>query len=379
MSLQFLGQKSWHPASKANQKRIWVAEQQAKEREERERQKAKEVRKAAEALQAQEAAAAAGDVAAARCVASAQVNFLYAAPPGLPEAKEAADKKHQKEEDEAVREFRRRAERRGDSQRSKLERYVGRRAEETLTIKDQVERFPILKDAPVEGKYTETIKVNFNPLGLRLRNVRCIRCGEWGHQSGDRECKLRDQNPNDATRQRWEDPVTEINKLKSAKQDLVLRRGALPLEMQEAAVEEFEILQSDDGRGCRGCILSHIIYEREEEIDEKLKNSREMIAAGSEADSDASSHRHRFKKRSSKHKRKRNNKTSIRGPSDSEGELEGRKEHRNSYRRRDESLSPPRTSHHSSSRGARSPETQKRATRKSRLLLYRQSPSSVAR
>ncbi|KAG2999797.1 hypothetical protein PC118_g601 [Phytophthora cactorum] len=371
MSLQFLGQKSWHPASKANQKRIWVAEQQAKEREERERQKAKEVRKAAEALQAQQAAAAAGDVAAARCVASAQVNFLYAAPPGLPEAKEAADKKHQKEEDEAVREFRRRAERRGDSQRSKLERYVGRRAEETLTIKDQVERFPILKDAPVEGKYTETIKVNFNPLGLRLRNVRCIRCGEWGHQSGDRECKLRDQNPND--------PVTEINKLKSAKQDLVLRRGALPLEMQEAAVEEFEILQSDD-EDVEAAFLATLSTKEKKKLMKKLKKqSRDDSSSGSEADSDASSHRHRFKKRSSKHKRKRKHKHRSRGPSNSEGELEGRKEHRNSYRRRDESLSPPRTIHHSSSRGARSPETQKRATRKSRLLLYRQSPSSVAR
>ncbi|KAG6976362.1 hypothetical protein JG688_00001455 [Phytophthora aleatoria] len=290
MSLQFLGQKSWHPASKANQKRIWVAEQQAKEREERERQKAKEVRKAAEALQAQQAAAAAGDVAAARCVASAQVNFLYAAPPGLPEAKEAADKKHQKEEDEAVREFRRRAERRGDSQRSKLERYVGRRAEETLTIKDQVERFPILKDAPVEGKYTETIKVNFNPLGLRLRNVRCIRCGEWGHQSGDRECKLRDQNPNGEWR--WEDPVTEINKLKSAKQDLVLRRGALPLEMQEAAVEEFEILQSDD-EDVEAAFLATLSTKEKKKLMKKLKKqSRDDSSSGNSVASDAADKPH---------------------------------------------------------------------------------------
>ncbi|KAF1774130.1 CBF1-interacting co-repressor CIR, N-terminal domain [Phytophthora cactorum] len=290
MSLQFLGQKSWHPASKANQKRIWVAEQQAKEREERERQKAKEVRKAAEALQAQEAAAAAGDVAAARCVASAQVNFLYAAPPGLPEAKEAADKKHQKEEDEAVREFRRRAERRGDSQRSKLERYVGRRAEETLTIKDQVERFPILKDAPVEGKYTETIKVNFNPLGLRLRNVRCIRCGEWGHQSGDRECKLRDQNPNGEWR--WEDPVTEINKLKSAKQDLVLRRGALPLEMQEAAVEEFEILQSDD-EDVEAAFLATLSTKEKKKLMKKLKKqSRDDSSSGNSVASDSADKPH---------------------------------------------------------------------------------------
>ncbi|KAF4321678.1 hypothetical protein BBO99_00001130 [Phytophthora kernoviae] len=106
----------------------------------------------------------------------------------------------------------------------------------------------MLKDAPVEGSYTQSLRVSFNPVGVRLRNVRCIRCGQWGHQSGDRECGLKDQNPHDAARQMREDPVTEINKLKSAKQELVLRRAALPLEMQEVGTgEEFEILQSDDG------------------------------------------------------------------------------------------------------------------------------------
>ncbi|ETK80043.1 hypothetical protein, variant [Phytophthora nicotianae CJ01A1] len=358
MSLQFLGQKSWHPASKANQKRIWVAEQQAKEREEREQQRAKEVRKAAEALQAQQAAAASGDVAAARRVASAQVNFLYAAPPGLPETTKAEDQKQQKEEDEAVREFRRRAERRGDSQRSKLERYVGRRAEETLTIKDQVERFPILKDAPVEGKYTETIKVNFNPLGLRLRNVRCIRCGEWGHQSGDRECKLRDQNPNDATRQRWEDPVTEINKLKSAKQDLVFRRGALPLEMQETTAQGFEILQSDDDvEAAEDAFLATLSTKQKKKLMKKLKKqSRNDISSDSEVDSNASSHRHRSKKKSSKHKRKRKHTHRSRGRSD-DGK-EDKKERKGRSRRRNVSISPRRNSSRS--------DSQERATQRRR-------------
>lgn len=32
-------------------------------------------------------------------------------------------------------------------------------------------------------------------MGVQLRNVRCMRCGEWGHQSGDRECALKDFNP----------------------------------------------------------------------------------------------------------------------------------------------------------------------------------------
>ncbi|KAL3661293.1 hypothetical protein V7S43_013498 [Phytophthora oleae] len=361
MSLQFLGQKSWHPASKANQKRVWVAEQQAKEREQREREKAKEVRKAGDALQAQQAAAAAGDVAAARRAASQQVNFLYAAPPGLPEAKEAAEKTHQAQtqEDAAVREFRRKAERRGDSQRSKLERYVGRGAEETLTIKDQVERFPILKNAPVEGKYTETIRVNFNPVGLRLRNVRCIRCGEWGHQSGDRECKLRDQNPNDATRQRWEDPVTEINKLKSAKQELVLRRGALPLEMQETASGgEFEILQSDDEdvEAAENALLATLTTKQKKKLIKKLKKqARSVSSSESESASDGSSHRHRSlkRKKSSKHKHKRKHKHQSR--SRSKYEREDEKEERGISRRREVSLSPP-LGRYQSSRRSRSRE-----------------------
>ena len=171
-----------------------MAEQEAIKRREREQDKVKEVRKAVQAQRTQEAAT--------YPMAPEHVNFLYAAPPGLVQVTtDGAREKQQRtiEEDEAVREFRRKAARRGESQR-KLERDVGHRAQETLTIKDQVDRFPVLKGAPVEGKYTETIRVQFNPLGLRLRNVRCLRCSEWGHQSGDRECRLRNVNPNGALR-----------------------------------------------------------------------------------------------------------------------------------------------------------------------------------
>ncbi|KAH7474902.1 putative zinc finger CCHC domain-containing protein [Phytophthora ramorum] len=359
MSLKFLGQKSWHPANKANQKRIWVAEQTAREHEEREKDKAKEVRKARDALQAQQAAADAGDAAAARRVASQQVNFLYAAPPGLPEAKETKEYPHQTQlqEDEAVREFRRKADRCAEPQR-KLERYVGRRADETLTIRDQVERFPMLKDAPVQGKYTESIRVNFKPVGVQLRNVRCIRCGQWGHQSGDRECKLRDQNPNDATRQRWEDPVTEINKLKSAKQDLELRRAALPLEMQEGG-EEFEILQSDDDEA-EDAYLASLSAKQKRRLLKKLKKQSRVARSScdGDGDSESSSHRHRSKK---KKKHKRRHPHTHRSRSQSEDERGPRKEHKDIPQRRNASLSPRQSKH---SRRSRSRSQDRKAQRR---------------
>ena len=57
---------------------------------------------------------------------------------------------------------------------------------------EQEERFPCLKDAPTEGSYSKNVKLTHKPLGIEIRNVKCIRCGDWGHQSGDRECPLRD-------------------------------------------------------------------------------------------------------------------------------------------------------------------------------------------
>jgi CBF1 interacting corepressor len=270
--MKFLNLKGWHPSNARNQKRIWIAEQKAEQKAQAERDAAAEVRKHAETHSFQVLAAAKGDAESARRSEQMQVGFLYAPPPGL----EKVDEKvaHEMTEgafverfnaqdsgltsrwflDDAVREFRRKMEKRsataasGDDVRRPLERYVGRRPDEMLTIKEQVERFPFLKDAPVEGDYASNVKVNFKPMGRTLRNVKCMRCGEWGHQSGDRECALRDANPLDAARQAREDPMAMVAKLKKEGQ-LVLKQRALPLEMQQGTAagkgQEYEILLSD--------------------------------------------------------------------------------------------------------------------------------------
>jgi len=67
-----------------------------------------------------------------------------------------------------------------------------------------------LKNAPSMGRYTEGLEINHKPLGIEVRKVRCARCGEWGHTSGDRECKMKDVNPNDGLRQQLEDPINSM-------------------------------------------------------------------------------------------------------------------------------------------------------------------------
>lgn len=90
MSLKFLNLKGWHPSNKANQKRIWIAEQKAKAREQREAEAAREVRKNADTQRFQQLAAAGGDTEASRRLDAQQVGFLYAPPPGLQKAEAPA-------------------------------------------------------------------------------------------------------------------------------------------------------------------------------------------------------------------------------------------------------------------------------------------------
>ena len=93
--------------------------------------------------------------------------------------------------------------------RTKLEKEVGKLASSRAipTLSEQMERFPQLKHAPMavkrtaavsEGVVTDNIMcVQFKPMGGLLRNVRCFKCGIWGHSVGDRECKLTGWNPFD--------------------------------------------------------------------------------------------------------------------------------------------------------------------------------------
>ena len=49
------------------------------------------------------------------------------------------------------------------------------------------------------------------PFGIKLCNVKCLRCRNYGHQSGDHECPLKDAiMPNEENRLTKDDPLTII-------------------------------------------------------------------------------------------------------------------------------------------------------------------------
>lgn len=254
-ALKFLNLKSFHPTNKANQRRLFIAQEKEKERLKREAEARKEIEMEQElyesrllALQAlhskesqqsknsmmkrkaeltnaaettsQTADASLGEHKRKRKRArkkkgnvntenndinnndnesksmeelikadidAQQLRFMYNAPPGLKAAldKELEEKKKQTE----------------GQQKLEEEGYIPKHM-----IPDEV-KFPILKNAPVQGTYTENMKLKHKPFGITLRDVKCTRCGNYGHTNIDRECPLRDKLPVDEKKLAYQDPL----------------------------------------------------------------------------------------------------------------------------------------------------------------------------
>ncbi|GBG65272.1 hypothetical protein CBR_g50314 [Chara braunii] len=218
----FLNQKSWHPLSYPNQKRLWIAQQvhavDLKKKEEVAREFAQEQeffrqtavlsgkeKKKLEDLQA--------------------VGFLYARPPGYNAesahaAKVEEERKKEMKEMLAVKGIEQCSGKVGeaDSKGANLldggkEEKDGAMEKKPRRVRDVFgrtipteEEFSVLKGAPrMETGVTGRAK----PFAIEVRNVKCARCGSYGHQSGDRECSLRGMmGPSEIARQAREDPLT---------------------------------------------------------------------------------------------------------------------------------------------------------------------------
>ncbi|TVU07652.1 hypothetical protein EJB05_41017 [Eragrostis curvula] len=212
-SHSYLNQKPWHPLSYPNQRRKWIAEQMHANHARRQEEVQREFTQEQEFFR-QTALFSKKDKEKMEVMKA--VSFMYVRPPGYnAESAKAAEIEDEKKRSDV-----------GDiaqgAAAANTSSVPDKGVEKTQTVADKKNRpkdvfgrplpteqeFEVLKNAP---RLDTGAPARVKPFGVEVRNVRCLRCGNYGHQSGDRECPLKDViMPNEESRLKRDDPLTAI-------------------------------------------------------------------------------------------------------------------------------------------------------------------------
>ncbi|XP_062234148.1 LOW QUALITY PROTEIN: uncharacterized zinc finger CCHC domain-containing protein At4g19190-like [Phragmites australis] len=212
-SHSYLNQKPWHPLSYPNQRRKWIAEQTHANRARRLEEVQREFAQEQEFFR-QTALFSKKDKEKMEVMKA--VSFMYVRPPGYnaesAKAAEIEDEKRRSDPGNVAQ----------GAAVASTSSMPEKGLEKTQSITDKKNRpkdvfgrllpteqeFEVLKNAP---RLDTGAPVRIKPFGVEVRNVRCLRCGNYGHQSGDRECPMKDViMPNEESRLKRDDPLTAI-------------------------------------------------------------------------------------------------------------------------------------------------------------------------
>ncbi|KAG4973560.1 hypothetical protein JHK87_030381 [Glycine soja] len=210
-SHSYLNQKPWHPLSYPNQRRKWIAEQTHANRQRRTEEVSREFAQEQEFFR-QTALISKKEKEKVELMQA--VSFMYVRPPGYnAESAKAAEMNEEKKKEDMSK-----GPSADDGPSSSMPPQSSSHLNEEKKKprpKDVFgrplpteEEFEVLKNAP---RLETGAPARVKPFGIEVRNVKCLRCGNYGHQSGDRECPLKDAiMPNEESRLKRDDPLNAI-------------------------------------------------------------------------------------------------------------------------------------------------------------------------
>jgi len=192
----YMCKKFFHPASRDNLKRVWMAEQKA----ESYKKKQEELRVQYEKEQ---------DLYTNKAILSKEskdklsVNFMYEPPPGT-------KKEREREDDEPEYKF------------------------------EWQRKF----NAPREDYCKGDSEIRDQPFGIQVRNVRCIKCHKWGHINTDKECPMYNQASSSDQTGPQLDPLLLVQQMRE--DGLAMKRSALSIQQHVRLSHNQDLIPSED-------------------------------------------------------------------------------------------------------------------------------------
>jgi CBF1 interacting corepressor len=216
-----LSLQDFHPNNFQNQKKVWIAQQKAAADKKIEKERHKEMQ-SEQSIHNAKGFALMTKHESEQAKQRHSVGFMYDAPAGVKESAERGSM--------------------GDAP-LKLELDDGH----TKKVLSLEEKFKFMKGAPIAPGVPHGTELTNQPFGETQRNVKCKRCGEWGHQTQDTICKLFGVNKvgegEEAEREAFEDPATLMKNMQhetglALTQRVLGRRNDTAAANQQLLIEE---------------------------------------------------------------------------------------------------------------------------------------------